>query len=404
MPPRLGPRPLPLHLASANLTWLISLVALPRLRNGSLPWSPALAEAGRALNLSLAEVDPKLFAAAVRTEVIRRQVSLAAGIKQYRDHPFRRRQDDPPVVWQAGTTRLLAYCPEERAGRPLLVVPSLINRAYILDLTPPTSLMRWLAKQGFQPFLVDWDRPGPEERQFTLSDYIVGRLEVALDHVLQRSSRPPAILGYCMGGLLALALATRRQDHVAGLALLATPWDFHAGHGAQGRLAAAGLNAFLPLLDRLGELPVDAIQAFFAALDPQMVPRKFVGFSQVDPKGSKAQNFVALEDWLNDGVPLAAPVARECLGGWYGENSAARGRWRIAGQAVDPRDLRRPSLSVIPAQDRIVPPAAAEALAAALPLSEVLRPPAGHVGMIVSNGARKRVWRPLRSWLEARFA
>ena len=163
------------------------------------------------------------------------------------------------------------------------------------------------------------------------------------------------------------------------------------------------MASFGPLLDQLGVLPVDVIQAFFAALDPQGVSRKFIDFAGLDQGSEKARNFVALEDWLNDGVPLVAPVAQECLAGWYGRNTTATGGWLVDGEAVDPRRLSVPALCLVPAQDRIVPPASAEALAAALPEVEVLRPAVGHIGMIVSNAARKRVWRPLGTWLEDRF-
>jgi polyhydroxyalkanoate synthase len=270
--------------------------------------------------------------------------------------------------------------------------------------------LRWLAGQGLRPLLVDWDRPGPEERRFTLTDYIAGRLEAALDAVRAETGAEtgtrPAVIGYCMGGLLALALALRRQDDVSGLALLATPWDFHAGAGAdagaQAALVAAALPGLAPLMEARGELPVDIIQGLFAGLDPQLVLRKFLAFAGLDPDSPKAAAFVALEDWLNDGVALSAPVARECLGGWYGENAPARGAWRVAGQVVDPRRLARPSLCMIPAQDRIVPPASARALAQALPGTETLTPRLGHIGMVVSAGAETQVWRPLADWLAAR--
>jgi polyhydroxyalkanoate synthase len=116
-----------------------------------------------------------------------------------------------------------------------------------------------------------------------------------------------------------------------------------------------------------------------------------------------ALGFVALEDWLNDGVPLAIPVARECLGGWYGEDRPGRGRWRVAGKAVRPRDIRIPALVVVPAQDRIVPPATAAALADELPSAERWTPRLGHIGMIVAHDAPAAVWEPLAAWLLERF-
>ncbi|MEE8500440.1 MAG: alpha/beta fold hydrolase [Kiloniellales bacterium] len=403
---RLGPRPLPLHLMAASLAWTGSRAALPLLNSASLPWRPELREAAAALQASLESVDPEAFGRAVERQLQRRMTALAEGILSYRHHPYRRSLAAPPVLWRAGTTRLLDYGLGRRRGRspgpPALVVPSLINRGYILDLSEDCSLLRWLAAAGLRPFLVDWDRPGPEERAFTLSDYVAGRLEDALEAVIAETGARPLLIGYCMGGLLALALALRRQDDLAGLALLATPWDFHAEGGSQGALAAAALPALAPVLEAQGELPVDMIQALFAGLDPQLVARKFVAFARLDPKSPKATAFVALEDWLNDGVALAAPVARACLGGWYGENTPARGTWHIAGQPVDPGRLDLPSLCIIPAQDRIVPPASARALAAKIPNAETMTPSLGHIGMMVSAGAKARVWRPLLAWLEAR--
>jgi polyhydroxyalkanoate synthase len=404
---RLGPRPLPLHLMAAALTWTSSRAALPLLRSGSLPWRPELSEAGAVLQASLENYRPEAFQAAVERQLNARMTALADGILRYRRHSYRRNLPEPPVLWRAGSTRLLDYGAFGNGpASPVLVVPSLINRAYVLDLSAHRSLLRWLAGQGLRPFLVDWDRPGPEERNFTLTDYIAGRLEAALDAVRAETGTRPAVIGYCMGGLLALALALRRQDDVSGLALLATPWDFHAGADTQGALAAAALPGLAPLMEARGELPVDIIQGLFAGLDPQLVLRKFLAFARLDPDSPKAAAFVALEDWLNDGVALSAPVARECLGGWYGENTPARGTWRVAGQIVEPRRLDLPSLCMIPAQDRIVPPPSAQALAGALAgaRTETLVPRLGHIGMMVSAGAERQVWRPLADWLTANAA
>ena len=107
-PRRRGPRPLALHLALA--------AAAARARpaaDGSLP------------------------------------ARFLAGLHAYWRHPYRRDLAEPPALWSEGATRLLDYGPAD--GLPLLVVPSLINRAYILDLMPGRSLLRHLAEQGLRP-------------------------------------------------------------------------------------------------------------------------------------------------------------------------------------------------------------------------------------------------------------
>jgi poly[(R)-3-hydroxyalkanoate] polymerase subunit PhaC len=368
------------------------------LRSGLLPWRPEFALAGGTLSLALGGAKSDSFAAALDSELTRRAALFLDGVERYRKHPYHRDVPEPPVLWQEGTTRLLDYRP--RGGPPVLVVPSLINRAYILDLAPGQSLLRYLAAQGLRPLLVDWGAPGAEERRFGVGDYIVRRLEPAA--VVARQAAGGAVLtvlGYCMGGLLALALAARRPELASALALLATPWRFHAERAAQARLLGMLAAPIARSYEPLGEVPVDVLQALFASQDPLLALRKFSRFAEMPQDSAAAQGFVALEDWLNDGVPLAIPVARECLGGWYGEDLPGRGLWRVGGKRILPRDVDVPALVVVPAQDRIVPPATAAVLADELPQAERLRPPLGHIGMIVARDAPTVVWAPLGAWL-----
>ena len=324
--------------------------------------------------------------------------ALVAGIAAYRRHPYRRALPDPAVLWQSGNLRLLDYgrAPSKAPGArpPVLFVPSLINRAYVLDLARGRSMLRWLAAHGVRPLLLDWGWPDAVERRFSLTDLITTRLFPAMDAV----GRPVVLAGYCMGGLLAAAAAQLRPAQVTALALLATPWDFHAND------ARPQIKALLPHLPGLlagGTLPIDALQAFFALQDPGQVAAKFRAFARMDQSSPQAAMFVALEDWLADGIPLAAPVARECLTGWYGGNTPAKGEWRVAGQVIDPASLDLPALAAVPAHDRIVPPASARALAGLIPGAVTLDVPLGHIGMVAGSRAETLVWPALLGWLRS---
>ena len=399
--PRQGPRPLPLHLTVTTGTWLLSRAALPGWRSASPAWSQGGAAEHERLLTALESLGQESLALALDDEIAARSRRFADSVESYRNHPYRRLESCCETQWRDGATRLMFHgLPAGRhVAKPLLFVPSLINRGYILDLKEDRSLLRWLATRGFPVFSFDWGAPGVEERDFSLTDYIAGRLDKAIDRVLAKTGERPVLIGYCMGGLLALAAAHRRQEDLAGLALLATPWDFHAESPGQAQVVAGSYFAFVPLMAAAGELPVDAIQALFASLDPMQVVRKFLRFHDLDPNSPEAENFVALEDWLNDGVALSLPVAEECLIGWYGENRPANGKWLIAETPVCPEAIDLPALCLLPSGDRIVPPKSAAALADALPRSDRLVPNVGHIGMIVSARAQEKVWRPLAEWL-----
>ena len=180
------------------------------------------AKQAAALEKALAETDPEALARALGAEAAGRIGRFFAGIEGYRAHPYRRRLEDPPVLWQAGTTRVLAFG-GEASGAPVLLVPSLINRAYILDLILHRSFARYLRERASAPICSTGGagrrRAGFRARR--LHPRPLGARAGAVHHV---ASRPVTLAGYCMGGTMVLPLAARTD--VAALVLLATPWDF----------------------------------------------------------------------------------------------------------------------------------------------------------------------------------
>jgi polyhydroxyalkanoate synthase len=376
----------------------------PETKNPIWPGLPEDLAAG------LAKFDAGAVARALDGAVVAAARQFADGIEAYRHHAYSRADEEARVVWRAGGTTLIDHgaAPdgarldgERAAGVPALFVPSLVNRGWVLDLVPGHGMLSWLAGRGVHPYRVEWGAPGDGERAFDIARYVGERLEPALAEVARRSGRRPLLVGYCMGGLLALAAAIRRPDMIGGLALLAAPWDFHAENAERSAAIGTFYRLARPLLGALGEFPVDAIQALFATHDPIVALRKFRRFAALDPASVEARNFVALEDWLNDGVALTLPVADEAMVGWYAANLPGQGRWTVGGTPMDPGILEVPALVVVPGGDRLVPPLSAAAIVPRLRHATRMDIPLGHIGMVVGRQAERALWSPLADWLVA---
>jgi polyhydroxyalkanoate synthase len=184
--------------------------------------------------------------------------NVLAGLKKYQAAPLAPpRQPLPPVAVVGSVT--LRDC--GGVGAPLVLVPSLINPAHVLDLAPGNSLIAHLRTAGWRPLLVDW---GPVPEPLGLAALVAERLAPLISAAA--TDGPVPVLGYCLGGSLAAAAA--RIAPVSALALLAAPWRF-GGYDAAAQAALAGWwAAAAPLVARLGALPMDVLQPAFWSLDP----------------------------------------------------------------------------------------------------------------------------------------
>lgn len=312
------------------------------------------------------------------------RAAALAGLAAYQSAPRPSPRPPRPVVAQAARARLLDLGGD---GPPVVLIPSLINPPFVLDLAPGNSLAEHLAGSGNRVLLVDWGTPTPADRAQTATAHV----ETMLLPLLDALGEPAALVGYCLGGTLALAAA--RSAAARGLALIAAPWHF-AGYPADHRAAVAALwaSAKEPC-DTLGLVPMEVLQSGFWRLDPARTVAKFGRFASLDPASPAAQAFVALEDWANGGAPLTFAAGAELFEKFFAEDVTGAGEWWVAGSRVRPADLDCAAIEFVSTTDRITPAASAAGLADLRPLSS------GHVGMLVGGRARAQLWEPLAFWL-----
>ena len=268
-----------------------------------------------------------------------RRAAALAGLRRYQQAP-RTRRTLAPVRFRKGAARLRDY--RSAAGTdapPVVFVPSLINPPFVLDLAPDRSLVRWVAAQGFDAWLVDWGTPRPQDASLDLA----GHVERRLLPLLAKLDRAPILVGYCLGGTLATAAAALLGPRCAGLATIAAPWRF-AGYGDAAREEMTRLwRSAEPAARTLGALPMEVLQAGFWRLDPQRTVAKYEAFATMDD--AAAATFVALEDWANAGAPLSYAAAFALAAVDVGEDADPcflLGRDRLVG------DLQAPEIALLP--------------------------------------------------------
>ena len=306
------------------------------------------------------------------------------GLRKYQEAAREPPPAPKPAIAEAHGAMLRDYAEAGAAGPPILFIPSLINPPNVLDMGE-RSLLRWLAGQGRRVLLLDWGWPGKDRRAMSVAGHVE---QIALP-LIEALGEPAQLVGYCLGGTMALAAA--QMGAARSVATIAAPWHFD-GFSADSRAALAKLWAGAqPTAAALGLLPMEVLQCAFWNLDPARTIAKFIAYAELE--GAEARTFVMLEDWANDGPPLSEAAAREMFESLFAEDVTGKGSWCVAGGTAAPKSLSVPLLNIVSTTDRIVPAATAVGSGERLDLA------LGHVGMVVGSRAKEALWKPLAAWL-----
>jgi polyhydroxyalkanoate synthase subunit PhaC len=308
---------------------------------------------------------------------------VLAGLRRYETAQRPTPRLSPPVqlgpmcAWTAGDE-----------GPWVVLIPSLINPAWVMDLGDKRSLLRWLGNQGFRVALLDWESVG--DARYTNRDLAAHVADLLLP-AISSLNEPAHIVGYCLGGVLAAGAAT--QIAALSLSLVATPWHFDR-YPAQARHML--INMWVQnrgVVEKLGVLPMELLQTAFWNLDPQRTVHKFAAIADASDDDPELAAFILLEDWANSGAALTAAAAHDLFQKLFAENALAGSNWAVADKAVQPSTLGCRARQFTATDDRIVP------AASACDSIDAVACPSGHVGMMVGRGAFDGFWIPLRNWL-----
>ncbi|HEX4107112.1 MAG TPA: alpha/beta fold hydrolase [Solirubrobacteraceae bacterium] len=308
------------------------------------------------------------------------------------------------VVWHEGKAELRHYrgTGPPRLGPPVIALGGLVGRAYIFDLVENNSFVRFMLDAGFDTYVLDWGAPDEQDAANTLDTYLAGYLRRAIRAAMRESgSEEVSIIGYCMGGTLALhGLAAQPDLPVRALVAMAAPVDFrHLGplvsSLADGRLDPESV------LDETGNVPPELLYSFFRIKKPTADLVQYVNLWQNLWNDEYMAGYQALGRCFRDQVPLPGGAWRDIAAQWIRENAFVTGRLRLSGRAVSLDALTLPVLVAIASRDELVPAPSALPLVELLhgTSAELLELQAGHASLTTGRTAAQHTVPRMLGWL-----
>jgi polyhydroxyalkanoate synthase len=289
------------------------------------------------------------------------------------------------------------------AGMPLLLVPSMINRWYVLDLRRGASMAESLTRAGLDTFCLDWGIPEAEDRYLTWAD-VIDRLARNVRAVKRITGAPRVgVLGYCMGATLSSVYSALEPDSVAALVNLAGPIDFSKSGFLGDMVNPRHFDA--EAIAAAGNMSPASMQAGFTALRPTTQLAKWVTLLDRGMDPTFMEGFNALDTWASDNIPFPGAAYATYIGELYQQNLLVKGQHFVKGRRADLKNIRCPVLTITADRDAICPPAAATALndCSGSTDKEVLSVAGGHVGAVVGSKASKVLYPHLAAWFKKRL-
>lgn len=263
------------------------------------------------------------------------------------------------VVHKTEMMELIQYTPttEQVHAVPMLIIPPQINKAYVNDLTPDKSIIKFLTDAGLQTFLVSWRNPRLEHRNWGLGDY-VDELIAAMD-VIQSitKSKKINVSGACSGGIttatLMSKLASKGDQRVNGLTLMVCVLDPQRQDSEAGSLVSKhGIRLARQRSARKGILEGHSLARMFAWLRPNDLVWNYVINNYLH--GEDPPPFDILY-WNNDTTNLPAQLHSDYLQVYEDQPFAHPGVAMMADHMVDLKKVKNDTFIVAGVTDHITP-------------------------------------------------
>jgi len=181
---------------------------------------------------------------------------------------------------------------------------------------------------GLRAYLLQWERPGEDERDFGLADYVDRLILDCLDAVQAKTGQTTAVLaGHSLGGTCAALFAALHPERVKGLILLSAPLCFGPEVGLFGPVVAVAPHARI-LTAELGNIPGSVLNSICLVASPATFGvSRWLGWLESLTNPQTLATHLLVERWTLDEMPLPQCLFEELVELLYREDLLCRGHW-----------------------------------------------------------------------------
>ena len=291
-------------------------------------------------------------------------LSSGKGIVKRRSNPDAFRKGETiaatpgEVVYQNDLFQLIQYTPttEKVAAEPLLYVPPLVNRYYMIDLTPKQSFVRWLVGEGRTVFVISWVNPTAAHKDKDVDDYVLEGIVEAIEVVRRRTGNAPDLFSFCLGGtLVALALgylaAAKRENYVNSATLIGSLVDFSDMRDWSAFVHEGHLAALEDHLEGQGFIDSVELQRLFAAMRANdLIWSSVIDHYLLDREAPASD----LLYWFEDGARIPAAFLKSYNRKLLKDNRLQEpAGFTVGGVAIDLAKIKTPMMVIALKDDHV---------------------------------------------------
>jgi polyhydroxyalkanoate synthase subunit PhaC len=263
------------------------------------------------------------------------------------------------AIWKRNKATLWYYpAPVKKSRTPLFLVYSLVNQAFILDLGPGASMIEGFTKEGYDVYLLDFGIPGYEDKHITLGDYIFDYIQTGVRRALRHSGAEDiTVIGYCLGGTLALIYAAVAKEPIKNLILFATPVDIGEipYMDKWANAIKRGDLKMNELIDEYGVIPAQVMEFWLRLITAPVNVTPYIALLGRMNDKNYIRKWKRFDKWVKGHVPFAGAAFKELINELLIKNNLIKSKLELRDKRVNLKKIKANLLVISTEADELIP-------------------------------------------------